>query len=698
MTARRIDVEKFCSVCAKRFGADQDFTHCPYDGEVLLPVKHDPLIGKVIGGKFEILEFVGAGGWSQVYRARDVKLGRLVAFKILRAELASTSEKLLRFEREARIISSLNHPHICAVYDYGTIENGQPYLVLEYLVGQTVAQWLEDSGAVEPATALKIMKQAANALSAAHAKGVIHRDLKPGNLMVLGKCGEEKVKIIDFGLARTFESVEEHLLTHTGLTIGTPMYMSPEQVRGGVLDARSDIYSFGCVFYEMLLGTSPISGGNTFEIMQNHLEVSPVMSDPESKIPGPLKEITLNCLHKDPCQRYQSMHEVEADLTSFESSGHIPRRKKPWMRGLVRHKLKASAAVIALCAVATFPAWSRMVPYSVLDWFGDHKATHPASSAADSGLQQLQDAVKSDQPDKVDEIAKRLVAQLQSEGKSRSVQMLLVSQTAAKYFADKDENPLALPYIKCALVAQEAASPRASDDYLRAYREGVASLISCKEPVPDPYLLQLLSLTEAKYGPDSRETCQALESLFPWTINRDFRVSEKRLQRLLALQEKYYDAHDYEYVHALQRLSWVQTNLGESEKARTYAEKALNLATDKMPPRIREDLLSDAALAEKKCHKYDEAIGHLRSAESVAQKVDAPDADKIQGDLGRCLFEAKRYKEAEPILRDALKRLEKTWGTDTATYRLCLSAYVDLLKQTSRTEQAALVESTGKVH
>lgn len=694
MSARRIDIEKFCPSCAGKFAADNDLTHCPQDGELLLPVKHDPLIGKVVAGKYEILEFVGAGGWSQVYRAQDIKLGRPVAFKILRAELASTQEKMNRFKREARIISSLSHPNICLVYDYGIIENGQPYLVLEYLVGKTVEQRLAERCTETVPDTVKLLKQAANALNAAHSQGIIHRDLKPGNLMILDQDGELLVKIIDFGLARTFESFEQEMLTHTGLTIGTPKYMSPEQVRGGVLDARTDIYSFGCVLYEMLIGRSPINGNNTFEIMQNHLEVVPVMEDPDGKIPQALKDLTLNCLIKDATERYVSMREVESDLLSFEKTGKIKRHKKSWTGLFTRRKRKIAAGVVAACLMLTCIAVGKsMAPHTV----PGSGAGSAGQSAFDIQLLELKKAAQSDHPNEVAQVADRLVSQLNSQGQARAPQMVAVATTATKYFRESNEPERALPYVKLALTAQQATLPNDGEEYLHAYRDGVAALVDCKEPKIEPYLIQLLLLTEAKYGKDSKEACQALESLVSYTVNLNFPLSKERLTRLLVLQEKYYNQHDYAYLHSLQRMTWVCTNLGQFEKARTYAEKDLSLMSDKLPARFRKDVLCDAALAEKKCHHYDKAVQYFKEAKTVAQSVDTPDADKIGGDLGRCLLEAKNYKEAEPILRDSVKRLETTWGTESATYRLCLSDYVDLLRKTSREKEASAIEAAGKI-
>ena len=693
MPAKRIDIEKFCPVCDRKFGAEDDLTDCPADGGLLMPVKSDPLIGTLVAGKFEILNLVGAGGWSVVYGARHTKLDRMVAFKVLRADLASTAERIQRFEREARIISSLSHPHICAVYDYGILDSGQPYLVLEYLTGRTVAEILADSGIMPIETTVSLLKQSANALSAAHTKGIIHRDLKPANLMVVEHQGAQSVKIIDFGLAKTYEALEADQLTHTGLTIGTPTYMSPEQVRGSVLDARSDVYSFGCVMYEMLTGKAAITGRNTFEIMQNHLEYVPKIGDGQ-KVPQALQDITLDCLSKAADQRYQSMHELEMDLDSFQRRGKIKGRNKQLIKILAKGKGRVTVGTVVLGLVLVGALFAAKVgaPNAVSTAGND-----TAASLFDSKLARLDRLSQADQSAEAEKYGDHLIVELKSQGLEYSPQMVRVGQAMSTLLIKHGKKAAVAPYVHLRLAAQQRLLRKGSDEYLDAHQQAMTDLLGTDQRKVGSLPAQVVALTEDKYGPDSKEVCSPLESL-AWSqlVYGKFQDSENTFKRLLTLLKKYYSPHDFLYVRTLGNLSWVECNLRQFEKARAYSKQALALVGEGSP-RFHQDLLTTSALAEQKCGNFDTAIDYFRQAIVIAQKVDGFEATKISGDLGRCYLEAKRYKEAEPILRQAIQNIDKTWGSESANYRLCLSDYVELLRRTGRSAEADKIEATGKL-
>ncbi len=274
-------------------------------------------------GPFEILAPLGSGGMGEVYRARDQRLGREVALKFLSADGGGAARD--RFQREARAVAALNHPHICTLYEIGAHE-GRPYLVLELLEGETLRARLR-RGPLAASSLAAFATQIADALDAAHRKGVLHRDLKPDNIWV-GAGGQ--IKVLDFGLARLEEpagagaeggapapadSQAETLLTSPGMTLGTIPYMSPEQARGEALDARSDIFSFGAVFYEMATGRSPFQAASAAGILAAILKDQP--PPPERlrpELPPQLSLIARRCLEKDPELRYQSAAEIRAEL------------------------------------------------------------------------------------------------------------------------------------------------------------------------------------------------------------------------------------------------------------------------------------------------------------------------------------------------------------------------------------------------
>ena len=263
-------------------------------------------------GPYEILSAIGAGGMGEVYKARDTRLDRIVAIKVLPTHLADRSELRERFEREARTIASLNHPHICTLHDIGQ-QDGIDYLVMEYLEGETLAQRLQ-KGALPLEQVLHYAIEIADALDKANRKGITHRDLKPGNIM-LTKSG---TKLLDFGLAKLKQEgapaipdsqlpTMKSAITGEGTILGTLQYMAPEQVEAKEVDARTDIFAFGAVVYEMATGRKAFEGKTSASVMAKILEVDPPsMSSLQPMTPPALDRVVKRCLAKEPEERWQT--------------------------------------------------------------------------------------------------------------------------------------------------------------------------------------------------------------------------------------------------------------------------------------------------------------------------------------------------------------------------------------------------------
>ncbi len=269
---------------------------------------------RLLGGRYELDGIVGRGGMAEVFRARDIRLDRIVAVKTLRDDLARDQTFQARFRREAQSAASLNNPSIVAVYDTGEDMVGPtpvPYIVMEYVDGRTLRDLLRDDRRLLPERALEITDGVLRALDYSHRNGIVHRDIKPGNVM-LTRSGD--VKVMDFGIARAVSDAQA-TMTQTAQVIGTAQYLSPEQARGERVDARSDLYSTGCLLYELLTGRPPFTGDSPVAIAYQHVRENPVPPsrvDPE--IPAWADSIVLKAMEKDPGDRYQSAGEMRNDI------------------------------------------------------------------------------------------------------------------------------------------------------------------------------------------------------------------------------------------------------------------------------------------------------------------------------------------------------------------------------------------------
>ena len=276
-------------------------------------------VDDIVSEKYRIEKVLGRGGMSVVYLARHISLGKLVAIKMMHLNMVATGSFLQRFEREAKIASSLNHTNIVGVHDFGEDAHGQPYLIMDYVNGETLEELIADRQKLDPGFCVPIFMQICDALTTMHNKGFVHRDLKPSNVIVKVKSSGTHITLVDLGIAKSIvESSATARLTAHGQMFGSPTYMSPEQCIGQDADFRSDLYALGCLMYDALSGGPPFDHDSTYNVMWQHVNEPPSrlpFLEEHSKVPEHMQTIMFKLLQKAPNQRYQSADEVKAELS-----------------------------------------------------------------------------------------------------------------------------------------------------------------------------------------------------------------------------------------------------------------------------------------------------------------------------------------------------------------------------------------------
>jgi CHASE2 domain-containing sensor protein/tRNA A-37 threonylcarbamoyl transferase component Bud32 len=318
-----------CLVCGREFD-DMKARVCPYDDTELSRIRDDDLVsGNLFAGRYEIEGLLGQGGMSTVYKARHKFLEKSVALKVLRPNREADKESVMRFYQEARATAMLSHPNVIGATDFGITPEGKPFLVLDFVEGQSLRDYVRDRGSLEETHASELFLQICDGLDFAHKHNVLHRDLKPSNIMLVARDDSEipQVKIVDFGLAKIVSS--DLSITSTGVVVGSPLYMSPEQCQGWKVDQRSDIYSLGCIMYECLAGYPPFKAENMMDLFRAHIDKAPVPLDATGLVSREMSEIVLAALAKKPEDRFASAADLKARLLFYRME-EMERRPLPY--------------------------------------------------------------------------------------------------------------------------------------------------------------------------------------------------------------------------------------------------------------------------------------------------------------------------------------------------------------------------------
>lgn len=358
----------------------------------------------IINDRYKVMSLLGSGGMGSVYKVEDKTLGKIFAVKVLSPKLTEDQAAFRRFSQEAKASSELNHPNINNVYEQGTTDSGAPFLVMDYLDGETLGDLLKKEGRLQYERAIDIFEQICQALEQAHSKGVIHRDVKPSNIIITrAEGGGEIVKVVDFGIAKVLPAADNKTaqLTQTGEIFGSPLYMSPEQCNGENLDARSDIYSLGCTMFETLTGRAPFAAANPFKVMMNQVQMPPpAMKSVAAKleIPNSLESVVMTCLDKNPGNRYQTVSALQLDLKRVLAGKPplVAKRNPPAKKGHLV-PLAGALALVAILAIGTM-------------YLTSQKAEPPAPVAT-----QHENEEEPEKPDKPEEYEGKTLAQWSAE-------------------------------------------------------------------------------------------------------------------------------------------------------------------------------------------------------------------------------------------------------------------------------------------
>ncbi len=328
---------KICPVCSTEYADDVKF--CPNDGQTLRSAAPaSDLVGQVVADRYHVIKKLGEGGMGQVYLAEHVKMGRRSAIKVMNPSMVHDPDAVARFNREASNASRITHPNVCAIYDFGETHDGLIYLAMEFIEGEPLTDLLERDGALPVPRAVGIFTQVADALQAAHDLGIVHRDLKPDNIMLAQRKGGDQVKVVDFGIAKAVGGGGDEAgqkVTKTGLVVGTPEFMSPEQLSGDKLDGRSDLYSLALVFFRMLAGKLPFEATTVQETMIKRLTDEPTalaVSRPDLTFPAGLQAVLDTALTRSPTERYQTVAKFAADVAAVTGIGREPSAAIPRTR------------------------------------------------------------------------------------------------------------------------------------------------------------------------------------------------------------------------------------------------------------------------------------------------------------------------------------------------------------------------------
>jgi tetratricopeptide (TPR) repeat protein len=711
-----------CPQCGRQFDGEQSLFRCPDDQALLLAPTHDPLLNTILVGKYEIKQVLGLGGWSTVYRAIQRPIGRVVAVKVLQQRLTFDSDKVLRFQREAEAASKLVHPGIVTIFDYGVLPEGNPYIVMEYVDGATLELLIEKQGAMPVADAVAILTQVCDALQAAHDKDIVHRDVKPSNIAVVQSGDKQQIKILDFGLAKqVFGKDAAANLTQSGETVGTPSYMSPEQCTADELDFRSDMYSLGCVAYELFTGKVPLEGENMFQLMQKHVGEMPPgfqKTNQNVNVHPLLESAVFKALAKNPGERFRDLNDFKAALIAGAqaqqnqtASGFaaalakfIPLHRLPLQRyGRSKRAtmiLVGFTAVVAVAGMALHISIINRQPTKK-----DADADAQVLQAAETNWQKLfhegDGALQSDQVrasiasfeqalaqaevfGKADDRRLKTMSRLQSayagaglHGKQDAIGRELQQiedHFSKRYLGTSDENIERISYLD-GLAKGKSQDKKTLVELARVNNNQAQLLVAAGKYETAQKFLEQALVAEKKLGAPSIEQVKTLHDLASVQAHaKDFSQAQRNYQASLEMGNDI-GAGPVLIASSYRGLGDVFRMQGNIDEAQRNLLMALKLLREKDPTSAEyAATINDLGLVSLEDGDFDQAEKYLRKALSLQIALfgqNDTSVGKIYANFGVASIYQKRFDDAKRYLTDALQIFDQAYGPQSVDSGLC---------------------------
>lgn len=642
--------------------------------KVELVVHHDSPDEVALGEDFEVLSELGSGGMASVYKVLDKRVQKVFAIKVLHSKLCDDPATVKRFQQEAKAASGLTHPNLVPVYGQGVSKQGAPFLVMDYLEGQSLAELLKKEVFLDSKRANDIFIQIAEAVGHAHSKGIVHRDLKPSNIILIHTDeGLDLVKVVDFGIAKVIAPLasESQQLTNTGEIFGSPLFMSPEQCAGRTVDVRSDIYSLGCLMYNTLCGSPPFVGKNPVETILQHLHQPAAdlrRGHSSLNIPVALAAVVHRCLEKAPEDRYQTMVELEADLNAVRDGRPIQRYK----RKVRRKKPPLFAGAAALLSVA-------MVAYVITVQY--HQATVPAALQwhnLNAAAQRAFDAGRYDE-------AERLLNSALSVAKGAHAQGLVktnLEDLADLQQAKGNTQGAQAVRMQIANLASTEALPSA-DDLVHQLRSVLSELEQHKATQSTDHFLKLchdandsaVLLNQAGHFGQAREILELVSKVLALCPKIDGTIEARTLYNIgntAERQGQFAEAEKY-YVRAVESFNRHGERFNPSLSKALIALARMRLArgnADGVEEMCRQSLQicrstfgpQSAQMAEERLEQAEVLISQKRVAEARKMLVEASSyyqgADAPADQKAKWHFLVGALSQNAPELRSALELYE----------------------------------------